>query len=243
MAAFQAAYDFGYRYFETDVILTADNKVLATHGSKNAGAVKRTNLPLRSELEGRVFSDIQQHEKIGGEPIPLLEEIFVSFPDAMLNIDSKTERVAPALGKLVNRLGVVDRVCFASFSDAFTDLAANEVGGRGRVATSAGTKGFKAFVFGIRDYFANSEVARVQVPYNIADAVQKSNSEISVPRLIASGMIDLVHEHGVAVDVWTVNREKHMKKALDLGVDGIMTDRLAIMKRVMEQSGKWQQAA
>lgn len=42
---------------------------------------------------------------------------------------------------------------------------------------------------------------------------------------IDSGYVDLVHEHGMACLVWTVNRTQGMKRALRMGVDGVITNR------------------
>ncbi len=50
MKAFQAAYDLGYRWFETDVVSTLDDKLLAIHGR---GFQLRPNkdLPLRFTIQ------------------------------------------------------------------------------------------------------------------------------------------------------------------------------------------------
>ena len=39
------------------------------------------------------------------------------------------------------------------------------------------------------------------------------------------------------VQVWTVNDEPEMERLLDLGVDGIMTDRVSTLKDVFERHG------
>ncbi|MDY7030222.1 MAG: glycerophosphodiester phosphodiesterase family protein, partial [Spirochaetota bacterium] len=43
-------------------------------------------------------------------------------------------------------------------------------------------------------------------------------------RIITPGLIRHLHSRGVAVQVWTVNDEADMRRLLDMGVDGIMTD-------------------
>ena len=47
------------------------------------------------------------------------------------------------------------------------------------------------------------------------------------------------HRAGVGVHVWTVNDEAEMERLLELGVDGIVTDRADRLRRVMEARGIW----
>jgi len=41
------------------------------------------------------------------------------------------------------------------------------------------------------------------------------------------------------VHVWTIDDTPTMERLLDLGVDGIMTDRPGVLKAVLEQRGQW----
>jgi glycerophosphoryl diester phosphodiesterase len=51
--------------------------------------------------------------------------------------------------------------------------------------------------------------------------------------------VNAAHRAGLPVHVWTIDDEAEMEMLLDLGVDGIMTDRPRILKRVMEARGLW----
>ena len=47
------------------------------------------------------------------------------------------------------------------------------------------------------------------------------------------------HRRGIEVHVWTIDDADEMDRLLDLGVDGIMTDRPAVLREVLERRGQW----
>jgi glycerophosphoryl diester phosphodiesterase len=48
---------------------------------------------------------------------------------------------------------------------------------------------------------------------------------------------------GIAVHVWTIDDRAEMEALIDLGVDGIMTDRPDRLREVMVARGLWQAAS
>jgi glycerophosphoryl diester phosphodiesterase len=71
-------------------------------------------------------------------------------------------------------------------------------------------------------------------------------SAVSVPVRTNRGLlvtdqrfVDAAHRRGLQVHVWTIDAEAEMHHLLDLGVDGIMTDRPSLLKRVLESRGLW----
>ena len=47
------------------------------------------------------------------------------------------------------------------------------------------------------------------------------------------------HARGLQVHVWTINEPERMHRLLDLGVDGIMTDHIDTLRKVMQDRGVW----
>ncbi len=51
--------------------------------------------------------------------------------------------------------------------------------------------------------------------------------------------IDAAHRADLQVHVWTIDDPIEIKRLLDLGVDGIMTDRPAILKQILQERNCW----
>jgi len=57
--------------------------------------------------------------------------------------------------------------------------------------------------------------------------------------LVTEAFIDAAHRRGAQVHVWTIDDPTEMHRLLDLGVDGIMTDRPSVLREVLVQRGQW----
>lgn len=57
--------------------------------------------------------------------------------------------------------------------------------------------------------------------------------------LVDERFIAAAHARALQVHVWTIDEPDEMHRLLDLGVDGIMTDRPKVLREVLESRGEW----
>ncbi len=225
-AAFGHALELGYRYLETDVHASADGHLVALHDDR---------LERVSDHSGRV-ADLTLDEladvRVGGrEPIPTMSGLLSSFPEARFNIDVKHDAAVAPLARLIDEAEAHDRVCVGSFSDTrlrrFRDLT------RGRVATSAGPTAVAYTVAApLLPRWVNTPGQAFQVP--VIHTVAGHPVRILTPRLI-----ETAHRRGMVVHVWDVDEADEMRRLLALGVDGIITDAIDVLKDVLIGAGRW----
>ena len=221
LPAFQRAVDLGYRYLETDVHATADDVVVAFHDDV---------LDRVTDRSGRI-ADLPWAEvraaRIDGTGIPLLEDILGTWPEVRVNIDAKADRAVAPLADVIERCGAHDRVCVGAFSDR--RLAEVRRLTRGRVCTTVGPVAVTRLrVASLGIPLGRVAGACVQVP------VRRGPVPVADRRFVASA-----HGLGLPVIVWTIDEATEMERLLDLGVDGLMTDRPAVLKEVLVRRGQW----
>ena len=59
--------------------------------------------------------------------------------------------------------------------------------------------------------------------------------------VVSRGMLRAAHARGRVVHVWTVNDAASMRRLIDAGVDGLVTDRIDVLKAVLVERGRWEE--
>ncbi len=222
LPAFAGAVDLGYRYVETDVHATADGVLVAFHDDHLDRVTDRTGAI--AELPWR---EVQRARVDGAEPIPLLEDLLGTWPELRVNIDPKADSAVEPLIEVLRRTHAVDRVCIGSFSDRRLAVLRGRLGER--LCTSLGPKGTAR----LRGASWHLPVGRLA-----AACAQVPPSMKGIP-LVDERFVATAHERGLQVHVWTIDDPHEMRRLLDLGVDGIMTDRPAVLREVLVDRGTW----
>ncbi|MDO4412018.1 MAG: glycerophosphodiester phosphodiesterase [Cutibacterium sp.] len=213
LAAFGHAVDLGCTHLETDVHATSDGVLVAFHDpvldrvTDSSGAIAKT--PWREV----------KRASVGGEPIPTLDDILDAFPESFINIDIKHDNATMPLIDVLSRHRAWDRVCIASFSSnrirKFRRLACQPT------ATAVGPVGVGWAIIAPSTFqMANTRGDAYQVPHRV--------SRYGIP-LVTPSFVAAAHRVGRAVHVWTVNEVSEARELMDMGVDGIVTDRPDLM--------------
>lgn len=223
--AFQAAVDLGYRYLETDVHATRDGVLLAFHDDL---------LDRVTDAAGRIWdlvhADVAGARVGGREPIPLLVDLLDAFPTTRFNIDLKSPGAVDPLADVIDRTAAHDRVCIGSFTERSLRRFRSRVGRR--VATSRGV----AAVAAERFLPAGMTLGRVFRDPGAVYQVPVTRGRLTV---LDERFVRRAHAAGRHVHAWTIDDPDEMVRLLDLGVDGLITDRPDLLRDVLERRGQW----
>ena len=225
MAAFEHAVDLGYRCIETDVRATRDGSAVLFHDERLDRVTDETG-----PIAGRTWAELASIRVGTTEPIPRLEDLLAAWPDLRLIIDPKSDDAVPPLIEALCRNGVRERVCIGSFSARRLHQLRTEAPGY-TSCTRAEVLRLRAASYGMPMGNIVADCAQVPLRYSLPGA-------LSI-RVADAAFVRTAHDRGMPVQVWTVNDEQEMERLLDLGVDGIMTDRASTLKHVFERHGLW----
>lgn len=223
LASFEAALDLGVTYLELDVRASSDGEAFVFHDATLDRVTDRSG-----PLEALTAAEVDALRLDGGEPIPRLVDVLDSFGEARLNIDVKSSAViAPTLAA-IDQAKAWERVVLAAFSHERLEFVRRE---RPQALTSTSPKEISALRFAGRrgrDFVARGGAVAVQVPLR----------HRGVP-IVTGGFIRSTHLLGLQVHVWTIDDAATMRRLLDAGVDGIVTDRPDTLVDVLRSRGQW----
>jgi glycerophosphoryl diester phosphodiesterase len=223
LAAFARAVELGYRYLETDVRVTADGVALAFHDA----ALDRVT-DARGRLSRLTWADVRAARIGGVEPIPQLADVLATWPDVRVNIDVKSDAGVVPTVEAIRRTGSARRVCVGAFSDRRIGRLRAVLGPA--VCTAIGPR--EAVRLRLRSR-AGLGVRRVE------DRCAQLPARLAGRPVVDAKLISTARRAGLAVHAWTVNERDEMIRLLELGVDGIITDRCDILKDVLTERGQW----
>jgi glycerophosphoryl diester phosphodiesterase len=213
MAAFRRAVEMGATFIETDLHLTRDARVVAIHDAtldrttNGHGLVDLMPLVAVRELDAGTWFRSASAESFAGERVPTLDEVlrFARERDIIFYLELKSDStwgVEHAVVAALRDTGEAARVVILSFDPA-TLLSVNRLD--------------QTMMTG---YLC-------EIPSN--DLVERSvraGARQIAPRgdLVTPALVKRAHEAGLQVVAWTINEPDQMRRLIEAGVDGIMSD-------------------
>ena len=220
--AFKSAVDIGYKYLETDVHLTKDGFLIAFHDDTLDRVTDKSGL-----IRDLTLSEVKKAKIAGTDEIPLLSELLNSFTDCFFNIDCKVDETVQPLINLINNKDFINRVCIGSFSQKRINFIRKSLGKD--VKTSMGPA----------EVILSKFLSYTSLGYNF----KSSYSSIPIRRyginLLEERNIKYLKSNNQKVIAWTINDEDQMKMLINIGIDGIMTDNLTLLKKVLIEESLW----
>jgi glycerophosphoryl diester phosphodiesterase len=218
LAAVDRVLALGFRYLETDVRASRDQVAVLLHDGSLDRTTDRTG-----RLADLPWAEIARARVGGTEPVPRLDDLLGSYPDLRVNLDVKAPSSVGPLVEAVRRTKALDRVCVGSFHDP--SLAAVRAALGPALCTSLGPREVLALRLGrLRPGVAGC----AQVPPRLGPV-----------RVIDRRLLAAAARAGLPVHAWTINRPAEMRRLLDLGVTGIMTDDAPALRDVLVARGAW----
>ncbi|MBN2656488.1 MAG: glycerophosphodiester phosphodiesterase [Spirochaetales bacterium] len=235
MPAFQSAVEMGVDVIETDVHLSQDGEVVIWHDDS---LERMTGDPRKiTEMnwdEIKKINAAYQFTPDGGKSFPyrenpvfpvLLRDLLSRFPEMRFNVDLKDDKpeLAEAHGKILMETGALSRVVTASFHPAILKLFRR--GYPGALTSCTSGEVLKLLIL------FHTRLLYLPLPYRMK--VLQVPEFSGKTRILSSEFISVLHKRGFRIQVWTVNEKDEMVRFLQMGVDGIFTDRPALLKETL----------
>ncbi|MFP4210174.1 MAG: glycerophosphodiester phosphodiesterase [Alkalispirochaeta sp.] len=221
IAAFAEGLRCGADVLELDVRLCRDGHVVVIHDP-----VVTIDGTGERGVDTMGHREMENGTRRGDAGIPTLPEVLARFPGNRFNIDLKvdTPALAVRVAEHLRSSGATHRSVVASFLpralDYFRRVAPE-------VATSTHPGEVRSFLLrhliGVR-------------PSSPAYALQIPLRHRSIP-LVTRRFVSYAHRHGYAVHVWTINDPTEAVRLAEMGVDGIVTDRVGVIHDALSERG------
>ena len=218
LKSFQKAIDLGADYIEFDIHQSKDGEIVIMHDANtyaitgNKGLIKKMTL-----------TELKKLDCGEGERIPtLLELIRIAKGKIGLQIEIKAKNLAENLVKILRKEDLVETSIISSFlHDELLKL--QKIEPKLKLAT------LEPIITGwSKNWEYHSEILNKAIDNNYFAIQPRYN-------LVNQELINHAHKNNIKVNIWTVNSKAAMKKFIQMGVDGIITDNIQNAKKALNK--------
>jgi len=218
LAAFRRAVSMGAHYLELDVRCCATGELVVVHDSTLQRVAGRPEKVADLSLSELLSVDVGSHfhADYKGESIPTLAHVVEELdPGVRFNIEIKEEQLAGdgsalELGRLITAMALSGRCIVSSFNPGSLRRIASQC------CVPMGllypTEGQGAVI---------DRLSRRPWPATLLPVYALHPRE----DLVDAALVRRAQLRGLAVNTWTVNEPQRMRQLMELGVNGLITDR------------------
>ncbi|MGX4677657.1 glycerophosphodiester phosphodiesterase [SAR92 clade bacterium H246] len=225
------ALSVGADILEMDIHLTADNHLVVRHDdiidttTNGTGAIAEMSLAQIQQYDvGFHKIDYPGLVAPSGIMVPTLESIFQKMPSSYYIIELKPEETDPAdqLCLLIKQYGLQDQVLVGSFYTSVLEYFRDTCS---EVPTSLGQSEVIVMV-------AMSALGLGHLYSPAGSSVQLPLTYFGI-KILTPAILVAAHQMNLRVDIWTVNDTTIMRDLIDMGVDGVITDRPDLLRQLV----------
>ncbi|RDV44731.1 glycerophosphodiester phosphodiesterase [Leifsonia sp. ku-ls] len=221
LLAFLRALSAGATHLETDIHVSTDGVAVIAHDPSLARVAGRD-----VQVSQLTMPELRRVELGHGQGFCSLAEALDAFPEARFNIDVKDLRAAAPAVDAIRAARAEDRVLITSFASDRRRAVADAFPG---IASSPAVPEFVPALLGAK--LGVARLVRRALRGFVAVQVPERRGPV---RVVTGRTVERFHAAGVEVHVWTVTEPHEMTRLLDLGVDGIVTDRCDLLAAVVK---------
>ena len=233
MVAFRRAVEWwGSDVLEVDVQPTRDGEAVVFHDATldrttdTRGPVASHTLAQLREIDAgyRFTPDAGATFPFRGRGVGIstLAQLLDALPEVRVNVEIKDARAQARVWEVIAERGADQRVL----------IAAGERANRRRFDAYAGP--VSASAEELRAFYLHHRLHIARYYRTVVDALQMPEHHGGM-RVLSPRLVREAHALNMAVHVWTVDEIDDMRRLLDWGVDGIVTDRPDRLARVLHE--------
>ena len=234
VAAFDRAIAEGVDGLELDVRLSRDRDVVVCHDARldrtcdRAGAIAELTAAELARVDaGHHFTaDDGTHPFRGrGVGVPTLRDVLARYPRHPIVVEMKDDSpaMAEAAVGVIREAGALGRVCLGSFSSGVLRQARRLA--PGTASSGSRTEVLHAVLWSRLGWLP---------PFRRYQALQVPQGREGL-RVVTPRFVRAARRAGVPVQVWIVDRADDIRRLLDWGVCGIITDRPDVAVRTVKE--------
>ena len=223
--SFEQARRSGVDAIEIDVHSTADGVLVVMHDATvdrttdGVGRINEMTLAKLKKLDAgfRWSPDGMKTfpHRGRGLTVPTLEEVFTQLPEMRFTVEPKQQ--SPSLSKPLCRMirdkGMTATIFVGSFRQTVLDEFRKECP---EVATSASPAE-------VSEFLGRYKAGSAETYRPVMQALQVPEY-VGGMQVLSKGFIEAAHARNLQVHAWTINAEEDMRRLIEFGVDGLITD-------------------